>query len=326
MGLLTGGLICSSWKLAEHPHRPHLDPPGDPLEHRNLASLRSPTNIITLGGLSLAIGLDDATVTIENIHRNAQFQKTFVEAILDGAKQIAAPAFTVMMCICIVFASVAVLEGASYFLFIPFALSVVSSVAMRSRPLPHPGTGAGPSLPPEELEHHDLPPERRASSKGSTFALTRGSRCSNGPTWVCSCPVCGGLSWSLPGSGPSSSYPWGCSSLSVGTSSLPSTPASSASMSVAGTRLELTESIFSKVEEEIRQVIPAAEIKLMLDNIGLPADSTAMAFSDTTTLDTSDGEILAPLQHTRSTRRPSIWECCGSIWPGNSPTWSSSNT
>ena len=84
-------------------------------------------NVMTLGGMALAVGIlvDDATVEIENIHRNLHQRKRLVKAILDGASQIAVPAFVSTLCICIVFVPVVFISGAAKFLFTPLAMAVV---------------------------------------------------------------------------------------------------------------------------------------------------------------------------------------------------------
>src|SRR5205823_11557107 len=84
-------------------------------------------NVMTLGGLALAVGIlvDDATVEIENIHRNLGLGKALKQAILDGAMQIAGPTFVSTLTICIVFVSVVFLEGPAKYLFTPMALAVV---------------------------------------------------------------------------------------------------------------------------------------------------------------------------------------------------------
>ena len=84
-------------------------------------------NVMTLGGLALAVGIlvDDATVEIENTHRNLAMKKPLVRAVLDGAQQIAIPAFVSTLSICIVFVPVLLLTGAAKFLFTPLALAVV---------------------------------------------------------------------------------------------------------------------------------------------------------------------------------------------------------
>ena len=88
-------------------------------------------NVMTLGGLALAVGIlvDDATVTIENIHRNFGLGKPIVRAIMDGAMQIATPAFVSTLCICIVFVPVIFLTGTAQYLFTPLALAVVLAIA-----------------------------------------------------------------------------------------------------------------------------------------------------------------------------------------------------
>src|SRR5262245_61863965 len=84
-------------------------------------------NVMTLGGLALAVGIlvDDATVEIENVHRNLAQKKPLVRAILDGAQQIAVPAFVSTLSICIVFVPVLLLTGAAKYLFTPLAMAVV---------------------------------------------------------------------------------------------------------------------------------------------------------------------------------------------------------
>src|SRR5262249_25695048 len=92
-----------------------------------LALFGETINVMTLGGLALAVGIlvDDATVTIENIHRNLAHRKPLVQAILDGAQQIAVPAFVSTLAICIVFVPVLLLTGVARYLFTPLAMAVV---------------------------------------------------------------------------------------------------------------------------------------------------------------------------------------------------------
>src|SRR6185295_18262861 len=92
-----------------------------------LSFLGETLNVMTLGGMALAVGIlvDDATVEIENIHRNLGQKKPIVRAILDGASQIAVPAFVSTLCICIVFVPVVFITGAAKSLFIPMAMAVV---------------------------------------------------------------------------------------------------------------------------------------------------------------------------------------------------------
>jgi multidrug efflux pump subunit AcrB len=97
-----------------------------------LWALGETLNVMTLGGLALAVGIlvDDATVAIENIHRNMHQRKPFTRAIIDGAQQIAVPAFVSTLCICIVFAPIAFLTGAARSLFVPMGIAVVFAMLM----------------------------------------------------------------------------------------------------------------------------------------------------------------------------------------------------
>ena len=92
-----------------------------------LAALGQTLNVMTLGGMALAVGIlvDDATVEIENVHRNLGMKKPMVRAILDGAAEIAVPAFVSTLCICIVFVPVVFIAGAAKSLFVPLSMSVV---------------------------------------------------------------------------------------------------------------------------------------------------------------------------------------------------------
>src|SRR5256885_9900118 len=92
-----------------------------------LSFLGETLNVMTLGGMALAVGIlvDDATVEIENIHRNLHQHKRLVKAILDGAQQIAIPAFVSTLCICIVFVPVVFITGPAKSLFTPLAMAVV---------------------------------------------------------------------------------------------------------------------------------------------------------------------------------------------------------
>src|SRR6202044_2664966 len=92
-----------------------------------LYALGQTINVMTLGGLALAVGIlvDDATVEIENTHRNMSANKPLVRAILDSAQQVAAPAFVSTLAICMVFTPVVLLTGAARYLFTPLAMAVV---------------------------------------------------------------------------------------------------------------------------------------------------------------------------------------------------------
>ena len=97
-----------------------------------LHALGQTLNVMSLGGMALAVGIlvDDATVAIENIHRNIGQRKPFIKAIVDGAQEIAVPAFVSTLCICIVFVPIGFLTGAARSLFVPLALAVVFAMMM----------------------------------------------------------------------------------------------------------------------------------------------------------------------------------------------------
>ncbi len=114
-------------KLAQHADRLHLDSAFDPHLALHLSLLGETINVMTLGGLALAVGIlvDDATVEIENTHRNIAMRKPLVRAVLDGASQIAVPTFVATLSICIVFVPVLLLTGTARYLFTPLAMAVV---------------------------------------------------------------------------------------------------------------------------------------------------------------------------------------------------------
>lgn len=263
-------------------------------------------NIMTLGGLALAIGIlvDDATVEIENIHRNIALGKDLQTAILDGAQQIAVPTFVATAAICIVFLPVVLLEGPARYLFVPFALAVVFAVFssyILSRTLV---PVMVKYMLKSELENHD----QKNNGAFARFHDAFNEKFDNARRVYLK-----GLRWSLDapfaiiivaalifGSG-IALLPF------VGRDFFPIVDAGQFRLHLkadSGTRIERTEQIFSEVEAEIRKVIPPEEISLLLDNIGLPSETFNMAFGDSATIGTADGEILVSLKHHRSHSTP----------------------
>jgi len=263
-------------------------------------------NVMTLGGLALAVGIlvDDATVEIENIHRNLGQRKPLVRAILDGAQQIAMPAFVSTLSICIVFIPVVFLTGAVQSLFTPLALGVV--VAMLASYL------LSRTLVPTMVQYllrselhryleedggHQAPSRNLVWNVHYTF--NRGferfrhgyRRClawslQHRPAVVGLCVLAFGGSLGL--------------ILMIGQDFFPQVDAGQFRLHVrgpAGTRLEETERLFSQVEDVIRRTIPPEELALVLDNIGLPVGGVNLAFSDSATVGAGDGEILVALKH-----------------------------
>ena len=266
-----------------------------------LDALGQTLNVMTLGGMALAVGIlvDDATVEIENIHRNLAQKKPLVRAILDGAQQIAVPAFVSTTCICIVFVPVAFISGAARSLFIPLALAVVIAMMTSyflSRTLVP--TMVLKLLAPEvELyasEGKSAPGllgrvhakveagfERMRDGYGRLLALTLAHR----PVfiWGFSALVC--LSLLL--------LPF------VGRDFFPAVDAGLIRLHVRappGTRLERTEKIFAEVEETIRTVVPQGEIETVLDNIGVPVSGINLSLGDPSMVSSADGEILIALR------------------------------
>ncbi len=130
-GLIAARLTAAMILLFLGDWRPTIDHRDlDPALHlrfrASLSALGETINIMTLGGLALAVGIlvDDATVEIENIERNLAMGKEMKQAILDGAQQIAVPAFVSTLCICIVFVPMFFLTGVAKFLFVPLAEAV----------------------------------------------------------------------------------------------------------------------------------------------------------------------------------------------------------
>ena len=266
-------------------------------------------NVMTLGGLALAVGIlvDDATVEIENIHRNLGMGKQLRQAILDGAMQIAGPTFVSTLTICIVFVSVLFLNGPAQFLFTPLALAVVFAMGasyLLSRTL----------VP--VMVNYLLPAEVAAHEHGSSEQpgfFGRFSQSFEGGFARFREAYVGLLAWNLEHRRAVFGL-FGLMMLSgfallpfVGQDFFPSVDAGQFRLHVrtpAGTRIEETERYFSAVEAEIRRIIPENEIELVIDNIGLPNRSYSLAFGDSSTTGMADGEILVALKHQRSKSTP----------------------
>jgi multidrug efflux pump subunit AcrB len=251
-------------------------------------------NLMTLGGLSLAVGMlvDDATVEVENIHRNHAMGKPLGVAILDGARQIAVPAFIGTLSICIVFSPVLGLTGVAKFLFMPLALAVVYAMLasyLLSRTLV-------PSMALHLLaEEHD---QNQASGflRPLTAGFERGfermrDRYRRGLTRVMD----------------HRAFALGCVAVIVlssmvllrvvGEDFFPTVDSGMIRLHVrvpVGTRLEESSRILDGVEREIRDVTPSNELKLMTDHIGLPV-YWALLFYQTDSLGPQDADLQIQL-------------------------------
>jgi multidrug efflux pump subunit AcrB len=259
-------------------------------------------NIMTLGGLTLAIGIlvDDATVAIENIHRNISAGKPLEQAILDGSYEVTIPAFVSTLSICIVFLPVALLVGPAKFLFTPLALAVVFAIIasyVLSRtlipvmikfilpPEMYLYTGGGPQ---SALDRYHV----KFSDRFHRFRDSYGSSLQWGLENRIIILIIFGLIF--------------CSALFIspfiGEDFFPSVDAGQLRLHVkaaSGTRIEVTAEIFSEVENEIKKVIHPNDIAMLIDNIGLNPVPYTLAFGDNATVGGFDGEILLSLKPER---------------------------
>ena len=271
-----------------------------------LYALGETLNIMTLGGLALAVGIlvDDATVTIENINWHLEQGKDVVTAILDGAEQIVAPAFVSLLCICIVFVPMFFLDGVSRFLFVPMALSVMLAMTFSfilSRTLvptmakfllkPHaPHTdmhGNNTRLPPTRN-----PIMRFQRSFEAGFEKFRAGykdllQLSLSHRW----PIVAGFMGFVLATFALVPY--------LGTNFFPDVDGGQILIHArvpVGTRVEETAARFSRIEDAIRQVIPEQEIETLVDNIGLPPSWINLIYNNTGVIGSMDGDIQIALR------------------------------
>jgi multidrug efflux pump subunit AcrB len=275
-----------------------------------LSALGQTLNIMTLGGLALAVGIlvDDATVTIENVNWHLEQGKDVRTAILDGAAQIVTPAFVSLLCICIVFVPMFFLQGIAGFLFVPMAEAVVFAMIasfILSRTLvptmamyllkPH---GAGHShYEMEDHGHAAHPPRSRnplvrfQHGFEARFAKVRegyrgvlATALQNRGRFVISFMIAVMASFAL--------VPM------LGSNFFPTVDAGEITLHVrapVGTRLEDTAALFDHVERQIRQTIPPDQLETIVDNIGLPVSGINRAYSNTGGIGPQDGDIYITL-------------------------------
>ena len=269
-----------------------------------LACIGETLNLMTLGGLSLAVGIlvDDATVEIENVHRNMAMKKPIVQAILDGAQQIAVPAFVATLCICIVFIPVVFISGAARSLFTPLGMAVVFAMLMSyflSRTLVptmvHYLLGA-------EVDLYSGEAQRSATRRGFIWRVHERFNAH----FEHLRQVYGGyLDWALDhkrlvtvGFGTFVFLSLAALFPNLGRDFFPSVDAGQIRFHVrtnAGTRIETTEQLFERVEDEIHAVVPRNEIATVIDNIGMPISGLNLALGDPSMISSADGEVLIQL-------------------------------
>lgn len=289
-----------------------------------LNALGQTLNTMTLGGLALAVGIlvDDATVTIENIHRHMDGEGLF-EAVMVGASEIATPTFVSTLTICIVFVSVVFLTGPAKYLFTPMALAVVFAMMasyILSRTLV-------PTLVnfllAGEVHYSAVAPDHTAEDPRPSWferfndrfnelylrlqahytALLHGFIEHRRVALVTCAAVMATAFVLLP---------------FIGRDFFPSVDTGQIRLHVRalpGTRIEESSVLFSQVEQKIRQVIPPNQLDLVLDDIGLPQDPISFTFGFTPNIGAFDGEILLSLNEKHSPTEGYIRKLRASLQP-----------
>ena len=258
-------------------------------------------NIMTLGGLALAIGIlvDDSTVTIENTHRLLNEEKMpLAQATLYGSAGIAVPTLVSTLAICCVFTSVVFLEGPAKYLFTPLGLAVVFAM-LASYALSRTLTPITIGLLLKGEQHGDLPEGTRRNWFSRFHAgFERGFESMRQGyvdllrlllTRKIIVPIAAILVLAL----------GGVMYFAVGRDFYPLIDGGQIQLHVrapAGTRIEATEGVFAAVEDKIREVIPEKDRQLIVDNIGLPARAYNLAFTDGSTIGANDGVIMVSLK------------------------------
>src|SRR6266446_3145623 len=270
-----------------------------------LSALGETINLMTLGGLALAVGIlvDDATVELENVHRQMALGKPTHDAILDGAQEIALPAFVSTLCICIVFVPMFFLSGVSRYLFVPLAEAVVfallASYALtrtlvptmvmwfyKNKPYrgeaPDPVTAKPWVRPFVKLANRfDKAFERLKEAYGNLLGKIMERRAAFVIGFLSFCIA----SWLL--------VPF------LGQNFFPAVDAGELRLHVrapTGTRIEQTAKLVDEVEAAIRREIPAKELAGVLDNMGIPVSGINLSYNDSGISGPADADILVSLK------------------------------
>jgi len=289
-------------------------------------------NLMTLGGLALAVGIlvDDATVTIENVERHMSLGEKLEDAILKGAGEIALPAFVSTLCICIVFVPMFLLSGVARYLFVPLAEAVMFAVAasyILSRTLvptlimwfernhhrvasaTPSGGGQEKSNPSDDGSGQDRSADGRIR-RGEHVALWMRPFVALGRLFergfdrlrtgyhdllgkILTRRVAFAVAFLALCAGSWILVPF------LGQDFFPAVDAGSFELhvrAVAGTRVEETAKLVDQVEAVIRQQIPAQELQGIIDNIGIPNSGINLSYNNTGTAGPADADILVALQ------------------------------
>lgn len=265
-------------------------------------------NSMTLGGLALAIGMlvDDATVEVENVHRQMDMGKPIVKAILDGAEEVAVPALVSTTAICIVFLPVFLLSEPARSLFVPLGLAV--SFAMLA------SYGLSRTIVPL-MSKNLFNAEEHAKGQTPTGSEKQPGFFTRIHLWIdCNFEFLrnryhGALNWCLQNRLTTLLLFLGFYSFSflllpqIGVDFFPPIDAGQLRLHVnvpPGTRVEQTEVVYRRIENKIVEIIPHEDIEVITDNIGMPVNGVNYAFSDCQTVSEADGEILISLKEHRS--------------------------
>ena len=270
-----------------------------------LSWLGETVNVMTLGGLALAVGIlvDDGTVTIENINYHLEQGKEIEPAILDGAQQIVIPAFVTLLCLCIVFVPMFQLGGVAGYLFRPLAEAVVFALVgsfLLSRTLVptmahylmqgHHGGGQEALPAPQRRSRNPL--QRLQQAFDDRFARVRARYRSllllalgSSEAFIAGFLACIVLSFGL--------WPF------LGQNFFPTVDSGQILMHVRaqpGTRIEETARLFDLIEQTVRRTIPPDQLENIVDNIGLPFSGINMAYQNSGTIGPEDGDALISLK------------------------------
>src|SRR5476651_2437077 len=274
-----------------------------------LSAIGETLNIMTLGGLALAVGIlvDDATVTIENINYHLEQGKPVEQSILDGANQIVTPAFVSLLCICIVFVPMFFLTGVARFLFVPMAEAVMfamiwSFILSRTlvptmakyllQPHVHHAEGEGPPPSRNPLVRFQRAFEARFERIRGGYRDLLSMALGRRPVFVTGFLAFVAVSFLL--------VPF------LGRNFFPSVDAGAILMHVrtqVGTRVEESANQFADVQKAVRKIIPPGEIETLADNIGMPISGINMTYNNTGVIGPQDGDIQIKL---KEGHRPTI--------------------
>jgi multidrug efflux pump subunit AcrB len=269
-----------------------------------LSALGETINLMTLGGMALAVGIlvDDATVEIENVHRQMASGKPLVRAILDGAEEIALPALVSTLCICIVFVPMFFLSGVARYLFVPLAEAVVfamlASYVLSRTLIPtmvqwfyknSSYAGHGAEAPPSGWMRPFTLFQRSFEAGFDQFRNAYRyllAACLQRRVVFCALflLLCGGSAFLLP---------------LLGRDFFPTVDSGQIKLHLrarSGTRIEETAQLVERVEQSIRKLIPTRDLDGILDNIGIPNSGISLSYANNGLLGTGDADILISLK------------------------------